>query len=67
MLQYREAPKEYKLYHYDPSVVAAVVFALLFMISLLWHIFQFIRHRIWFFIPFVVGVICKVIKSLGTR
>ncbi|KAI7107272.1 hypothetical protein KC340_g10486 [Hortaea werneckii] len=61
MLQYREAPKEYKLYHYDPSVVAAVVFALLFMISLLWHIFQFIRHRIWFFIPFVVGVIFEAV------
>lgn len=67
MLQYREAPKEHKLYHYDPSVVAAVLFALLFIISLLWHIFQLIRHRTWFFIPFVIGAICKVIKSLGLR
>ncbi|GAB1739773.1 hypothetical protein NU219Hw_g4710t1 [Hortaea werneckii] len=61
MLQYREAPKEHKLYHYDPSVVAAVVFALLFIISLLWHIFQLIRHRAWFFIPFVIGVIFEAV------
>ncbi|KAI7205560.1 hypothetical protein KC316_g177 [Hortaea werneckii] len=55
MLYYREAPQKHKLYYYDPSVVAAVVFALLFTISVLWHIFQLIRHRTWFFIPFIIG------------
>lgn len=59
MLQVREEPQEFKLYHYDPSVIAAVVFAILFLLSSLWHFWQLIRHRTWSFIAFIIGALCK--------
>ena len=52
------APK-FVLYHYDPSLAAACVFAVMFGVSTLLHIFQLLRRRTWYFIPFVVGGTCK--------
>ena len=49
----------YKLYDYDPSKSAAVVFAIIFAITTLLHMFQMIRKRSWYFIPFVIGGLCK--------
>ncbi|RAK98147.1 RTA1 domain-containing protein [Aspergillus ibericus CBS 121593] len=45
----------YKLYDYDPSVGAAVVFAGLFAATSVLHLFQMIRKRTWYFVPFIVG------------
>jgi CRISPR/Cas system-associated protein Csm6 len=50
----------YKLYNYDPSSSAAVAFAVIFGLSAAYHIWQVIRKRSWFFIPFVIGVMCKL-------
>lgn len=52
--------KDFKYYQYDPSMVAAIIFVILFAASSFLHTFQMIRTRTWFFIPFVIGGICKV-------
>lgn len=51
----------YTLYNYDPSGVAAIIFVALFGLTTFVHIFQMIRSRSWFFIPFIIGGICKYI------
>ncbi|KAJ5586889.1 uncharacterized protein N7459_002654 [Penicillium hispanicum] len=45
----------YKLYNYDPSAGAAVAFSAIFFLTTAVHIWQLIRNRTWFFIPFIVG------------
>jgi hypothetical protein len=50
---------KYLLYHYSPSKVAAIVFIALFGITTILHIFQLSRKRTWYFIPFVIGGLCK--------
>lgn len=49
----------FQLYHYDPSVAAAVIFALLFLVTTLYHSWQMIRTRCWIAIPLVVGGLRK--------
>lgn len=46
-------------YHYDPSLAAAVIFAVLFGISAVWHAFQLVHTKTWYFIAFLIGVLCK--------
>ncbi|GKZ72480.1 hypothetical protein AnigIFM50267_008844 [Aspergillus niger] len=46
---------EFKLYRYDPSIAAAVVFIILFLAAAGIHTFQVARTRAWFVIPFVIG------------
>ncbi|KAI1451286.1 RTA1-domain-containing protein [Annulohypoxylon moriforme] len=45
----------YKFYHYDPSVAAAVIFALVFSVAVLRHIQLLSKNKTWYFIPFVIG------------
>jgi len=44
-----------KLYNYDPSRVAALVSAALFLVSTLVHVYFMTRHRTWYWTPFVIG------------
>lgn len=46
-------------YRYDPSKAAAVIFLILFGVATLAHVFLMIRHRTWYFVPFIIGLICK--------
>ncbi|KAI3062776.1 hypothetical protein CBS147353_9353 [Aspergillus niger] len=46
---------EFKLYRYDPSIAAAVVFIILFLAAAGIHTFQVARTKAWFVIPFVIG------------
>jgi hypothetical protein len=46
-------------YHYEPSLAAAIIFAVTFGISTTAHTYQLIRGRTWYFIPFLVGGIGK--------
>jgi hypothetical protein len=46
-----EAPEKFVLYHYDPSMAAAVIFILLFLATSLFHSFQLFKARLWHFIP----------------
>lgn len=49
---------EYVFYHYNPSMAAAVIFIIIFGFSAIFHTYQLIRNRTWYFIPFVIGCLC---------
>lgn len=49
----------FSFYHYDPSMAGAVIFIILFAGTTIFHIYQMVRTRTWFFIPFVIGGICQ--------
>lgn len=49
------AEGDFKLYHYDPTTIGAVVFLILFLGTSLFHTWQLIRSRAWLVIPLVVG------------
>ncbi|KAH7008902.1 RTA1 like protein-domain-containing protein [Ilyonectria destructans] len=61
----REEPGEFVFYHYDPSLAAAVIFIVLFGISALLHLWQVIKLRAWYFIPFLVGCIFDIVGYIG--
>lgn len=46
-------------YYYEPSLPIATVFAVIFTLLFALHLFQTIRTRTWFFVPFVIGILCK--------
>jgi hypothetical protein len=46
------------LWEYVPSLSAAIVFAILFLLITLFHIHKMVRTKMWFCIPFVIGGIC---------
>lgn len=54
---------DFKLYRYDPSMAAAVIFIILFLLITAVHTYQLIRTRAWIFIPFVIGGFCKFTSS----
>ncbi|KAN0073889.1 RTA1 like domain containing protein [Elaphomyces granulatus] len=58
------APK-FILYHYDPSLAAACIFTVMFGVSTLLHVFQLLRKRTWYFIPFIVGANFETIGYIG--
>jgi len=51
---------DFKLYRYDPSMAAAVIFIILFLLATAVHFYQMLRTRTWIFIPFVLGGACKL-------
>ncbi|KAE8164552.1 RTA1 like protein-domain-containing protein [Aspergillus tamarii] len=55
----------FSFYHYDPSMAGAVIFIILFAGTTLFHIYQMVRTRTWFFIPFVIGGIFEVLGYIG--
>ncbi|KAJ5471327.1 hypothetical protein N7530_008684 [Penicillium desertorum] len=55
----------YIFYHYNPSAAAAIIFVVLFGLTTLVHIFQMIRSRSWFFIPFIIGGIFEAVGYIG--
>ncbi|KAI8712149.1 Rta1 domain-containing protein [Fusarium sp. LHS14.1] len=56
---------ELKLYHYDPSFTAAIIFVALFAASTVVHVYQLVRARTFFFIPFVIGCVFEAIGYVG--
>ncbi|KAI8712152.1 Rta1 domain-containing protein [Fusarium sp. LHS14.1] len=56
---------EFKLYHYDPSFVAALIFVVLFAASSLGHLYQLLRFRTWYFIPFFIGCAFETVGYVG--
>ncbi|KAK3618910.1 hypothetical protein LTR56_024338 [Elasticomyces elasticus] len=51
----------YKYYHYDPSLAASVLFAILFGITTAWHMLQLTKSRSWYFIPVLLGGIFEIV------
>lgn len=56
-------PESFKYYHYDPSLAAACVFAIVFGSSTVWHSILIAKHRTWYFIPLLIGGICMYFCS----
>ncbi|KAL6232830.1 hypothetical protein BDW75DRAFT_246899 [Aspergillus navahoensis] len=54
----------YQYYMYDPSKGAAIPFAALFGLTTVVHIWQTIRNRTWYMIPFIIGGIFEAIGYL---
>ncbi|KAK1676031.1 RTA1 like protein-domain-containing protein [Colletotrichum godetiae] len=52
-------------YHYEPSIVAATVFIIVFGVSGMLHIWQLCRRKTWYFIPFVIGCIFEAVGYVG--
>lgn len=52
----------FRLYRYDPSFGAAVVMVIIFILASGFHTYQVARTRTWFFVPFVVGGYCELVK-----
>lgn len=49
----------FTFYNYEPSLAAAAAFVIIFTITTLVHLWQMFRHRTWYFIPFLIGCLCK--------
>ncbi|KAI7771966.1 hypothetical protein LZL87_011659 [Fusarium oxysporum] len=56
---------EFKLYHYDPSFTAAIIFLALFSALTFCHLFQLIRYRTFYLLPFLIGCIFEAIGYAG--
>ncbi|KAM0268533.1 hypothetical protein ACHAQH_009963, partial [Verticillium albo-atrum] len=55
----------YYLWKYMPSLVAAIIFLVLFLLLSLAHTWKLIRHRSWFCLPFAIGGYLEVIGCAG--
>jgi hypothetical protein len=55
----------FKYYYYDPSVPAAAAMAALFGATAILHVVQLVRHKTWYFIPFVLGGLSETIGYAG--
>ena len=49
----------YYLWFYIPNLPASLVFLVAFVIITILHAWRMFKTRIWYFIPFLVGGICK--------
>ncbi|OJJ83729.1 RTA1 domain-containing protein [Aspergillus glaucus CBS 516.65] len=52
---------DFKLYRYTPSLVAAIIFIVLFVLMTFYHLYQVVRTRSWYFTIFVVGGAFQII------
>ncbi|KAI3286475.1 hypothetical protein DTO002I6_8146 [Penicillium roqueforti] len=52
---------DFELYRYTPSLVAAIIFIVLFVLTTTFHLYQVVRTRSWYFIIFVVGGAFQII------
>ncbi|RTE81511.1 hypothetical protein BHE90_003952 [Fusarium euwallaceae] len=57
---------EFKLYHFDPSFAAAVLFAVLFGGASFRHLQLLIKSKTWAFIPFLIGCLFET-AGYGAR
>jgi len=55
----------FKLYRYDPSIAAAIIFVVAFTLTTVLHAYQMIRTRTWFYIPFLAGGVFELIGYVG--
>lgn len=51
----------FHFYNYNPSKAAAVAFAILFLLTSVFHLFQLVKLRTWYFIPVVIGGLMECI------
>ena len=49
----------FKYFRYNPSTAGNIVFVVLFAIPAVAHVYMLVKRRTWYFIPFLVGCLCK--------
>ncbi|KAE8154306.1 RTA1 like protein-domain-containing protein [Aspergillus avenaceus] len=52
---------DFELYRYTPSLPAAIIFIVLFVLTTAYHLYQVLRSRCWYFLIFVTGGIFQII------
>lgn len=50
---------DFALYRYTPSIAAAIIFAAVFLIITILYGIRLWRHRTYFFVPFIIGLLCE--------
>ncbi|KAJ4247523.1 hypothetical protein NW762_013202 [Fusarium torreyae] len=55
----------FTFYNYEPSLVAAVIFVIIFVVTTLFHLWQMFRYRTWYFIPFLIGCLFEAFGYVG--
>ncbi|CAK1362649.1 unnamed protein product [Cercospora beticola] len=58
-------PNYFVFYRYHPSLAAAIIFAIVFSITVGLHVVQCIRSRTWYLIPFLIGGFCEIVGYIG--
>ncbi|KAH7269226.1 RTA1 like protein-domain-containing protein [Fusarium redolens] len=56
---------DFYLWRYVPSIPAAVIFIIVFLVLSAAHTWKMIQNRLWFCIPFVIGGFLEVIGFIG--
>ncbi|KAL4922611.1 RTA1 like protein-domain-containing protein [Aspergillus aurantiobrunneus] len=56
---------EFTFYYYAPSAAAGGIFAGLFGVCTLLHLYQLLRTRTWFMIPFAIGGALETVGYIG--
>jgi hypothetical protein len=56
-----DSDPHFKFYHYEPSLAAASVFAVVFGTSTIWHSILIAKHRTCYFVPCVVGGLFEIV------
>ncbi|PBK96437.1 RTA1-domain-containing protein [Armillaria gallica] len=60
-----DSDNTFELYHYTPSAVAAVIFAVIFFLSSIIQAWRIIKTRSWYFSAMVVGGLMEGIGYIG--
>ncbi|EYE94952.1 RTA1 domain-containing protein [Aspergillus ruber CBS 135680] len=55
----------FKAYEYDPSMAAAVIFIILYIVVTFLHTYNLFQTRTWFFIPLVLGGYFELVGYIG--
>jgi len=63
----RDGSMDFVFYHYDPSMVAAIIFTVIFFLLSFLHLYQLLRTRTWFFIAFMIGGFAEAIGYIGVH
>lgn len=56
---------DFRFYHYEPSLPAAILFIILFTLSTCLHIYQCLARRTCFLIPLIIGGLFEIIGYTG--
>ncbi|KAF1361471.1 hypothetical protein EJ07DRAFT_112012 [Lizonia empirigonia] len=57
-----DVPNAWVPYRYHPSQVAAIIFVI-FTLTTIVHVFQVIKKRTWYFIPMIIGGLCRILSK----
>jgi hypothetical protein len=50
---------QFELYRYTPNLAAAVIFFIAFLATTVYHLYQMVKAKSWYFTPLVIGGVCE--------